>query len=523
MTDVRAELKDHLHGMAAPFLFVGAGLSRRYVAADDWEGLLRRFAGFTSKPYDYYRSIAEGDLPTVASRLAEDFHEVWWSDNRFVDSRAEWSERVKGSASALKVEVARHLASAAESLPKRGTPAKELELLRGAVVDGIITTNFDPILESLFPDFRVFVGQDELLFSNPQGVGEIYKIHGSTKEPDSLVLTAEDYDLFDRRNAYLAAKLLTIFVEHPVVFLGYSLQDRNVVSILRSIAGCLTQANIAQLQDRLIFVEWERDAEPRIGPHTIMVDGFVIAVRRIVVPDFVDVFATLAGLQRTFPAKLLRRLKKHVYDLVLTDDPHSQLVVSDIEDDTHSDDLEVVFGVGVQARMGDHGYVGLGRWHLIDDVLAGGNEYECHRVLTETLPHLLAGNADLPVFKYLREGNALDKRGELKKTADADSHVVAMAAKVRAGLQVSPFYAKKAPTVLAKIRTIADLHASEGLDGVLNYGLHLKPSAALASELRDFLDGHREFRASGTTRSTQYVKLVCLYDWLRYGRLLGGE
>ena len=198
------------------------------------------------------------------------------------------------------MEIAQHLASAPSKLPTEGPLAIEIELLKQVVIDGIVTTNFDPLLESFFPDFRVFVGQEELLFAGLQGVGEIYKIHGSTSDPDSLVLTSRDYQRFEDRNPYLAAKLLTTFVEHPVIFLGYSLTDSNVTSILSSIAGCLTQSNIDQLRDQLIFVQWNPEVEPSTAPYTLVVDGFTIMVHRIVVqdlvkssrpyPNFVDLF-----------------------------------------------------------------------------------------------------------------------------------------------------------------------------------------------------------------------------------------
>jgi hypothetical protein len=38
-------------------------------------------------------------------------------------------------------------------------------------------------METLFPDFEVFVGQDEMLFAETQGIGEIYKIQGSIARP----------------------------------------------------------------------------------------------------------------------------------------------------------------------------------------------------------------------------------------------------------------------------------------------------------------------------------------------------
>lgn len=520
MTDVRAELAQRLEGMASPFLFVGAGLSRRYLEADDWEGLLRRFADYTDRPYDYYRASASGDLPLIASGIAERFHEIWWGDPRFADSVTRHGASITGPASTLKVEVSEYLSTL--QLPARsgGVVAEELELMRQAVFDGIITTNFDGLLTSLYPHFRTFVGQDELLFSSPQGIGEIYMIHGSCGAPDSLVLTAEDYERFEDRNPYLAAKLMTIFVEQPVIFMGYGLQDRNVLSILRSIAGCLTPDGLERLTDRLIFIQWTDNCEPTIGPHTIMVDDFVIPVLRIEVPDFLDVFAALGDLKRRFPAGLLRRLKEQVYDLVLTDDPHSRLMVSDIEDDTEDDAIDVVFGVGINARLGHHGYVGLDRWNIVDDVLSDDEIYTPRIVLSQTLPKILRAhpNANIPVHKYLRAADALKRRGGIKASAEVDDRVRAMAAKAQAGLVASKAHARKADEVVVDTPDIDGLLAAHGIEGVLNFGHHLPHSARLARDLHEFLTAHRQLRTGPT--STQYMKLVCLYDWMRYGKQL---
>lgn len=84
------------------------------------------------------------------------------------------------------------------------------------------------LLESLFPEFKVFVGQDDLVFHRTFEMGEIYKIHGSMDNPESMVLEEADYVKLAETQDYLAAKLLTIFMEYPIIFIGYSLNDPDI-------------------------------------------------------------------------------------------------------------------------------------------------------------------------------------------------------------------------------------------------------------------------------------------------------
>lgn len=514
VTDVRAHLEAHLHGMATPFLFVGSGLSRRYVHSDGWEDLLRRFAGETELPYEYYRTSAGEDLPSVASAIAEKFHEVWWRDVRFEQSRKQWGAQIRNRESALKVEVAKYLSHASDLLPTTGPIADELEILRSAVIDGIITTNFDSVLEVIFPDLLPFVGQDQMLFANPQGVGEIYKIHGCCTDPDSLVLTAADYDRFESRNSYLAAKLLTIFVEHPILFLGYSLSDRNIVSILKSITGCLTEDNLAQLENRLIFVQWGEGVDPSVDAHTMYLDGAVVPVQRIRVPDFRPVFAALSSLRRAYPAKILRRLKEQVYDLVLTDDSRGQLLVADIDDRTKDDEIDIVFGVGLRSQFGRQGYVGLDRWDLINDVVDDDQRLDAGVVVDEVLPRIVRGAGNVPVFKYLRLAGRLDEDGRFDES-NVPPAVAELAQKNFGGMPSDAYHKRKAPDILRTVSGVSELEEIYGVDGVLGYVTCMDADKVDIAELWAFVRTHRKF-GKGSWQNTQYVKLVCFLDWLKY-------
>jgi hypothetical protein len=397
------ELSDHLTRFSsAPFLFVGSGLSRRYIGLPDWEGLLKEFAGELDQPYDFYRASGNSNLPQVAQLISQDFHKLWWSAPRFAQSRLEFSGLASGISSALKIEICQYLLEL-ELKALSTTSTDELTILRSAVIDGIITTNWDCLMESLFPEYRSFVGQNELLFSTTQGVGEIYKIHGCRTQVNSLVLTEEDYTDYSRRNPYLSAKLLTIFVEHPILFLGYSLSDPNIHQILALVASSLTSENIDRLQDRLIVVSYSpSDTVPTFIRTQIMVEGIAVPVIEIKTKSFNPIYESLSSFKRKFSAKVLRQLKEEVYDLVLLNDPKGQLYVQDIEELGASQTPDIVLGVGARKLLADVGYTRIDRLRLIEDLIFQNHTLDSSKVVGDLLPELLKSTHYHPMCKYLK-------------------------------------------------------------------------------------------------------------------------
>lgn len=516
------QLSTHLNGFpTAPFLFVGSGFTRRYASTPDWAGLLRHFADVTGRPYERYSSDANGNFPRIASLIGEDFRDVWWESEEFKESRAAHPSPLT-RLSPLKIEVARRFENVTSKLPTEGPLNDELEALRVAVVEGIITTNYDTSLEYVFTDFTTYVGQDQLLFKDPAGIAEIYKIHGSASDPESLVLTAEDYDRFDERNPYLAAKLLSIFVEHPIVFLGYSMSDINVRKIVTSIASVLTAENLDRLADRLIFVNWEPEVEATLAVGNFDVGTTVIPVRYATVPDYLGVFRVLGQLRRRFPARILRHLRKEVYELVRTSKPTTTVMVADLESDTDISEIDVVIGVGVQKRLGESerltpkGLTGLQRRDLLDDVLYSTLDVADYlQIVQEVLPIVGPPRTHAPVFRYLRGAGFLADDGAVLESADIPKSVRAKARLGIGPLRNKGYLAERATKLWAQYSDFKTLVDKARLTEALLVIPNLSPEDVDLALLKSFLIEHRDLLDEGkVTDATQWVKCVCFFDYL---------
>ena len=333
MADFKKDFANHINVIGTnPYLFIGSGLSRRYLNMPTWLNLLKDFSEklLLQKGFGYYDSKSEGNLPELASLMASEFHETWWTNPAFSDSRKEYENKRIGSQEIpFKIELSKFVSNHKDF---QEDYSEEIELLKKVVIDGIITTNWDTFLEATFSDYKTYIGQEQLLFSENISIGEIYKIHGCVTSPESLIVSSNDYANFKKRNAYLAAKLLTIFVEHPVIFLGYSISDPNILELLFSLKDCLAAHNIEKLKDRLIFVEWRAEQnEPIMIDGTLSLsDERILPIKHIKINSFIPLFDVLANLKQRLPIKILRRFKDAVYEFVKTNEPTNKIYIGDL-------------------------------------------------------------------------------------------------------------------------------------------------------------------------------------------------
>lgn len=293
-----------------PFLFAGSGITRRYYGLPDWIGLLTYFAQKVKRDqfaFQYYENkVKEMDnvdkLPEIAGYIEKDFNEEWFKNSHEIRTELqEVQDAVANGVSPFKAEIAAYISSLSVVKSEYKDEVKKLLKIAKNNISGVITTNYDCFFEKLFEGYKAFIGQDELVFSQLQGIAEIYKIHGSVNFPDSIVINQADYQLFRDKGKYLAAKLMTIFMEYPIIFMGYSISDPNIQGILGDIVECLPPEKVEALKKRFVFVDYQSDyTDCEVSTHSLVIKGKVIEMTKVVLSDFGILYDVLSIKKRLF-------------------------------------------------------------------------------------------------------------------------------------------------------------------------------------------------------------------------------
>lgn len=414
-------LKD---SQSLPFLFIGSGVSRRYISTESWPGIIDRFARILDPSefaYQKYENKArqvllDKNIPQTMNNLMtkmadfveNDFNEFWFDADMYKERRDKFREEVRGGITPFKLELADYFYSI-DMGTISANHLEEITLLKEVGINsiaGVLTTNYDLLMEHIFPEYEVYVGQEQLIFSPTYGVNEIYKVHGCSTQPNSVVINSRDYENFDKRNAYLAAKLMTIFVEHPIIFLGYSLDDENVQAILKSIVDCLSDENLNRLRDRLIFVEWRSGHETTdVYPYSrSFVNGKTISMTKIVTDSYVDLLKVIGSNKAKYSTSFYRRVRKNIYELALSEEGHEKIrVLASTDDRLLEGDVEILIGFGL-FELGKRGYKSIAAEEIFRDVLFDDGKFNKELLIKESLPELLKRTSgSLPVFKYIKK------------------------------------------------------------------------------------------------------------------------
>lgn len=373
-----------------PILFIGSGFSLRYANGPNWEALLTQLAQdcpSIDKEFAYFKQKHDGDLTQIGSYFANEYFEWAWSK----DGKQHFPVELFGADIPRDAYIKYKAAELLKHLTTEGANKAlqaELEAFKKLGPHAVITTNYDALLEPLFPQYEVVVGQSVFRQSSLV-VGEIFKIHGSVTEPDSMVFTKEDYEVFNRDKKYLSAKLLTYFAEHPLLFIGYSATDQNIKNILYDMSRMFTPTSA--LIPNIYILQWDKTITATSVPtkeHVLEVgDDINVRIKSISANDFgwvYDAFG-VGGTMEKVNLKALRALANRMHNLIRTDIPTKNVQVN-YEALEHAISNEEAFGklFGV-TNLGDpsaanahHPYtasqlaeqVGMGHWYHANKLIS---------------------------------------------------------------------------------------------------------------------------------------------------------
>ncbi len=330
-----------------PIVFAGSGLSRRWIGAPTWFELLDwaiKNCPEIKQPIQFYVQ-QETDLPAVAKRVAAEYQSWAWGAGKDQFPSILFESNVPQEIY-LKYTLAKYIKSFGTDVAKNYLG--EGEAFSAIRPHAVITTNYDSLLEHILPGYQPILGTG--LISAPfANIGEIYKIHGTVEKASSLVLTTEDYHEFAKKRKYLTAKLLTFFAEHPIVFLGYSVEDVNIRKILEDLDEAVgIKGGLAK---NIFFVTRPTEAEPAYERVLQVSPKQGIRVNSIEAHSFEWVFKAFAHnapLANVNP-QVLRSLLARTFQLVRSDIPKQKMEV-DFEliagKTGTKEKLAKVFGIG---------------------------------------------------------------------------------------------------------------------------------------------------------------------------------
>lgn len=375
-----------------PILFVGSGFTKRYADGPNWEQLLTKLAEqcpLIDKEFAYYKQAYGGDLKRIGSAFTEAYREWAWGTGRGNFPPEYFAAEVPGDIF-IKHTIAEVLRGLGPVSGSYGTPAldAEIEALKNISAHAIITTNYDEVLEPLFPDYERIVGQ-QIMRKGYLSIGEIFKIHGCCSAPGSIVINEADYKRFDEDQKYLSAKLLMYFIEHPLIFIGYRAEDPNIKAILYDVDR-MVRAEF-QLVPNIYILEWNEQLNEHSYPARDKVISVApdvnIRIKSISASSFEWVYKAFgqAGSLERVNTKLLRALMARSVELIRSDIPkkHVEIDFKQLEHSVETgENFAKLFGVTTisdpsQVNL-DYKYaltgvaqrLGFKTWHKADDLIA---------------------------------------------------------------------------------------------------------------------------------------------------------
>lgn len=334
-----------------PILFIGTGFSLRYLNNSfTWPQLLQRCAEDLFDNERQYLNILSQctkgkvvDLPKLAEILEEEFEKIPHDSMKFQELNDIFYEQMRSGNKISRLKI--HISIILKKLEINEAHQHEINEIKNCAknIATIVTTNYDELCEELFK-FKTIVGNDVLL-SSPYG--SVYKIHGCVKAPEKIIITASDYKSFETKNELIRAQLLSLFINNPIIFIGYRVGDENIKKILGTIFSYVDSSSkeAEKIKSNFLLVERADQDHLEILEHDIEIqDGTTIRINKIRLNDYTHIYKNINSLELPVSAYEVRKVQK-IYKKILSGGDIKVRIVDDLDSISSGDTILAIGSV----------------------------------------------------------------------------------------------------------------------------------------------------------------------------------
>lgn len=284
-----------------PIIFIGSGITRRYFKdAPTWDNLLQKLWEESNIDSSYLARFneLEKDKNTsfdIYTNLAEEIEKKF--DSEFYNGKITLKNLSPEQAHKGKISPFRcRIAEIYSNLQLKDGIEEELALFQQMLQKArlIVTTNYDGFIEKQFDNrIKVRIG-NKGLFENTADINELYKIHGSIDDPNSIVITTSDYEKLKRTSAIVNAKILSKLTESPILFLGYSLTDENIRCLLKDLADNMP-FSIEDAARRIGVVDYKK-GQSKVSE--VICDTFGVHYTQLSTDNYSEIYEKVAEIDQ---------------------------------------------------------------------------------------------------------------------------------------------------------------------------------------------------------------------------------
>lgn len=335
-----------------PILFLGSGFSQRYLQNSySWSNLLLKASQYitdSDREFLKYRNNHTKDNGYNYEDVATDIEQLFEAkldqtkDTKYSSLNEKYYNFLRQGVkvSRLKIYISEILSKLEMNVDKNEEYQTFIRAAKN--IGSIITTNYDELIESAI-HFTPYVGNN-ILLSNPYGA--VYKVHGSVKDPASIIITHEDYQRFNDEYELIKAQLITLFIHNPIIFIGYRLQDKDINGLLSTIFKYVDYSSplSQKIRKNFLVVEYDKGSNNQeIQELDLLIGSQNIKVNKLCTDDFAAIYDVISNLKLPVSAMDIRKIRNVVTDIY---EGTSGIKVRIFDDDNSLNNNDKVLAIG---------------------------------------------------------------------------------------------------------------------------------------------------------------------------------